>query len=689
MSKIQTLRFRRPIDKDKNEFAPKPVAARHTGILQDQLRRAARPPWVPRFSVAVRILLIFRVTAAMYSNLQDCDEVFNYWEPLHYLYKGYAFQTWETAPQYAIRSWAYTLLWLFPSKVLFWVLHETGKRPAFFFVRFVLATISTLCEAKLYDAVRLKINNRVARYMLFMLAANAGMWNASTALLPSSFSMYTTTLALSYAFVPPSNQTSHRTLAAVVLFALGAVLGWPFALALAIPFVFEELFVFGADRVPAKDRFGWQLNRATRLLLCGAVAALVPVPIMLIDTYYYGKVTAVFWNIVKYNVFPDAARGPGLYGTEPWYFYLLNLGLNFNILLPLALLSLPALAITYRIDRRRLGNAVPSAEESSPFRLLALRLLPLYIWIGILSAQPHKEERFMYPVYPLVCFNAAVMTYLLRGWIEVSYIKFTKSPYKASHSQIFRWTTMAIVVFSAFISLSRILALWKYYHTPMTIAYQFEKNEVPRLLNVTGLLEHPLPPPELLEEYRRKRTEDREDEERIDLTPIKDFGLRVCYGKQWYHFPGHYLIPDGIRVDWVKSEFDGMLPAHFRETHDGIRSRVLGTSHIPVGMNDLNKEEPMHYVDVSSCDYLVDLDFPHDPIESKHEPRYVLDDKTWERLFCLPFLDARHSSRLTRGFWLPGETWQSQNKFGEYCILRNTKSVEKKIEEVKIAHGTA
>jgi hypothetical protein len=92
MADIQTLRFRRPIERDKNEYAPKPVAARHTGILQDQLRRcvrvhalainafsrshsrAARPPWVPRFSVAVRILLIFRVTAAMYSNIQDCDE---------------------------------------------------------------------------------------------------------------------------------------------------------------------------------------------------------------------------------------------------------------------------------------------------------------------------------------------------------------------------------------------------------------------------------------------------------------------------------------------------------------------------------------------------------------------------------------------------------------------------------------
>jgi alpha-1,2-mannosyltransferase len=133
---------------------------------------------------------------------------------------------------------------------------------------------------------------------------------------------------------------------------------------------------------------------------------------------------------VRYNVFSDPSRGPNLYGTEPWYFYLLNLSLNFNILLPTALFSLPALAITHRIDRRRLGNDIPSPEQSSPFTLLALRLLPFYTWIGIMSIQPHKEERFMYPVYPLVCFNAAVTTFLLRGWIEVAYIKLTKSPYR-------------------------------------------------------------------------------------------------------------------------------------------------------------------------------------------------------------------------------------------------------------------
>ncbi len=92
--------------------------------------------------------------------------------------------------------------------------------------------------------------------------------------------MYTTMLALSHAFIPPSNKDGQRTLAAVVYFTLGAVLGWPFALAIAIPFVAEELFVFGADQVAAKEKLGWQLSRWIRLLLCGAVAATIPVSMM-------------------------------------------------------------------------------------------------------------------------------------------------------------------------------------------------------------------------------------------------------------------------------------------------------------------------------------------------------------------------------------------------------------------------
>lgn len=106
--------------------------------------------------------------------------------------------------------------------------------------------------------------------------------------------------------------------------------------------------------------------------------------------------------------------------------------LNFNGLLLLAIGSLPALVVTYFVDVKRLGAWKANPERSSPYTLLAMRLLPLYLWIGILTFQPHKEERFMFPAYPLICFNAAVTLYLARGWLEVAYIKITALPYEAS-----------------------------------------------------------------------------------------------------------------------------------------------------------------------------------------------------------------------------------------------------------------
>jgi len=95
------------------------------------------------------------------------------------------------------------------------------------------------------------------------------------AFLPSSFAMYTTALAYAYAFEPSSSSNKHRTLAATLLFATGAIVGWPFALALAIPFVFEELFIYGADIVTVQNRRSWMFGRFRRLFFAGFAAALI------------------------------------------------------------------------------------------------------------------------------------------------------------------------------------------------------------------------------------------------------------------------------------------------------------------------------------------------------------------------------------------------------------------------------
>ncbi|KAF8640902.1 hypothetical protein AX17_000550 [Amanita inopinata Kibby_2008] len=666
-SGVQHLRLRRP-----EPVQPKPQPARHTGILQDKLRRAQRRPWSPSFSFAFRAILLMRVAGAMYSNIDDCDEVYNFWEPLHFLDKGHGFQTWEVSPQYAIRSWAYIILHILPAHLATSFVGQ-DKRIAFFAVRLFLAVLSTLAEVSFYRTVHEKINERVGRYLFFILFFSAGMWNASTAFLPSSFAMYAVTLAFSYAFSPASSADNRRTLVSTALFATAGIVGWPFALALAIPFVFEELFIFSGDRVPPQNKGSWMVGRWRRLFICGLLAALVFVPVVTIDSLAYGNLLVVPWNIVRYNVFGGSDRGPDLYGTSPWHFYIANLFLNFNVLLPFALAALPALFVTRYVDRQRLGFYTPGVDQSSPFTVLAIRLAPFYLWLTILTLQAHKEERFMFPAYPLLCFNAAVTIYLVRGWQEVIFIKVTNSPYRASQTSIFRNFTLAVVASTSIISISRIIAMRVYYGAPMTLAYNFQYEELPRILNATGYLpEIPHNTPE-------------EEMPRIDLSPVRNLNLRLCLGKEWYRFPGHYLIPNGIRVDFVKSEFSGLLPRHFDKHLDDSNNEKTsawwwrpGTRVIPSDLNDLNLEDKSHYVPVDECDYLIDVDFPKNPRTSEFEPRYAIDKATWDRVVCKPFLDAQHSRLLTRVLWMPGAAWQDQNVYGDYCLLRNKESVARK-----------
>lgn len=143
-------------------------------------------------------------------------------------------------------------------------------------------------------------------------------------------------------------------------------------------------------------------------------------------------------------------------------------------------------------------------------------------------------------------------------------------------------------------SVARTLALWEYYHTPMTIVYRLESQELPRLLNATGYIT--LSPPRDPSDDRHDRYD--EEQPRIDFAPLKKMDITLCYGKEWYRFPGHFLVPDGVRVEWIKSEFDGMLPGHFLETaiDGGLFERMKGTKTIPGGLNDLNEEAPEFYV---------------------------------------------------------------------------------------------
>lgn len=176
--------------------------------------------------------------AALYSPIQDCDEVFNFWEPTHYISHGYGLQTWEYSPVYSIRSWLYVSLHAAIGKL--GSLIVPTKAAELYFIRCGLAVFCAACQTRLYSSICRTLNPRIGLLFILIALFSPGIFHASTAFLPSTFTMYTGMLGLS-AFL--DLRDSHKTAQGIMWFGLGSIVGWPFAGALMVPLLLEELIL--------------------------------------------------------------------------------------------------------------------------------------------------------------------------------------------------------------------------------------------------------------------------------------------------------------------------------------------------------------------------------------------------------------------------------------------------------------
>lgn len=256
-----------------------------------------------------------------------------------------------------------------------------------------------------------------------------------------------------------------------------------------------------------------------------------------IDAFFYHHVVVIPWRIVMYNVFSGSGQGPNIFGTEPWDFYMRNLLLNFNIWFLLAMVAGPLLGLDFLI-RSQSSTKRPSIRS-------IVFVSPFYIWLAIFSAQPHKEERFMYPAYPFLCLNAAVALHLMLSYFGSS----NRSKIVGKIPAMIKLTLVSLFVLLAIsVGVLRTVGLVSAYHAPLEIYA-------------------PLRRPEFI----------KSDE-------------IVCLGKEWYRFPSSYFLPSGMRAKFVKSAFDGLLPGEFNEAKVGF-GFFPGTWLDPPGMNDQNIED--------------------------------------------------------------------------------------------------
>ena len=402
-----------------------------------------------------------------------------------------------------------------------------GKPAEFYLVRVCLAAATAFCESRLYAAVARAFNPRVGVMLIVVLLASPGMFHAAAAFLPSAFAMACNMLGTAAFLDWPTGSKSH---VGIMWFGLGGVIGWPFAALLVAPFVTEEVFLSSITK---------DYVELVRRLVDGTVRVSIAVTLQIaVDAFFYHKPVVAPFNIVAYNVFSGSERGPSVFGTEPADFYLRNLLVNFHVWFVLASLAAPILGLQF-----------VARQTASRFTLVRSLFCtaPFYLWLGLLSLQAHKEERFMYPIYPCIALNAALTLHALLGWLGNADRKTLIGKVPAALKLA---CVLGAVLLAVQAGLLRAVGVVTAYHAPLQV-YAGLRGAAP-----------------------------------TDT---------VCLGKEWHRFPSSYFLPNGVHAKFVRSEFDGLLPGEFSEAKTGF-GFFPGTWLVPPGMNDRNVPDVGKYV---------------------------------------------------------------------------------------------
>ncbi|KRX52756.1 Alpha-1,2-mannosyltransferase ALG9 [Trichinella sp. T9] len=374
--------------------------------------------------------------SAILCPIMDCDEVYNYWEPVHMLVYGSGMQTWEYSPQYAIRSYAFLLFFSLPAKLISSVF--SSKLFLFTLMRVWISAFTIACDVLFAVVICKRLSSAVGFYYLIFQSIGCGSFLSGAALLPSSLAMAFTSCAY-------AAWLSDRNTVAVWSIAASALLCWPFAALLGLPIALHMMSC-GQWR---------KLFIHTIASGCFICAFMIPV-----DSYFFGRLVIAPLNIILYNVF--GTDGPNRYGTEPLSFYVKNLWLNWNVVFLMSVFSTPGLLF--------LGNRRPNDHVD------IRKVWPLYmgwtLWILVFFTQPHKEERFLFPMYPLLCATAAI-------GMEM-YHRILKQLFGGKFRSFFQFIFIALFFL---LSISRIVNLTVNFDGPSEVYKRVPDDFVPRNLS--------------------------------------------------------------------------------------------------------------------------------------------------------------------------------------------------------------
>lgn len=572
------MRRRAQVDKtiaigasDRNNCSPKPVK---------RSKKTARP--IDK-ATALYILIASRLASAAFNIIHDCDEVYNYWEPLHYVQYQTGFQTWEYSSKYALRPWIYIILHLIVGEP-FRLLFPHNKLAAFYGIRSLLGIASALSDWWLFTAVAMRFRPRVANTFLLALTVSSGIFTASTALLPSSFSMNALTVATAAIL-----KRRPRILIAAAF--MGVFWGWSVSGLAFLP--------YAPYVIASLSTWHWMVSGA--VILISTV-----LPLVLVDKYFYGHWTISFLNFIKYNVIGGGESS--LYGVEGTTYYLRNGFNNLQVILPFALIAPPVVTLLAVAIKRK--------------RMDALRLLwwlsPAYVWLGTISLLPHKEERFLYVVYPLLCLAGAVGVESTVDFVRhlSSALFNNRARAEGLLASVTRKVVLSLMLSMA---LSRTLALILYYGAPFDV----------------------------FKHLTRMGNNDK---------------ATICIGAEWYRFPSSYFLPPNYTLQFVKSGFK-TLPRPFDIDKGGSRAA-------PIELNDKHEVDPSSFWQSAvDCDYFVTLKEGEEYVDKE----LLSDAEDWNVEYSTQFVVNIQSRSVFRAFYVPWIAWK-RCFLGEYVLLRKRNS---------------
>lgn len=525
--------------------------------------------------------LALNIFASFVNHIDDTDETYGYWEVLHFLSFGRGMQTWEYAPKFAIRTYAFIAPLVPIVKLYEW--SGLSKLEIFHGIRLIFATLTAYSEASLLYSIEATQGMPMMRMTGLFMIFSPGMFFASTSFLPSAIIMSLVMLAISCWMQKQFTRT-------IVLGCIAVLFtGWPYVGVIFLPLGLHMMY-YSAN----KEGMGGIVSILSNVVVC---VVLVGGAAALLDRRYYGTWTFPTLNTIGYNA---GGSGDNLYGVESIAYYMRNLALTMGVAWPLGAVAPVILLREY--EALRPEHALSAAKKAAIAGNVVLYCCAA-LWLALLFSRPHKEERFMYPVYPLIAYFGAVSLIGLCDMIGdiVADLKgeapqqpltedFRELNNLASYAGADKDEKVAIAVKKrktwAYACKNLLIVL----SVVSTVSLCFSRVHSQHS-NYAGYMQ-----------AWKSISVEIEHSAPLQAIEVETKQVTVCTGGEWYWFASSFHLPRNAKLAFVKDNFRAQLPQYFTEHSEGI---LAGTAAAPLHMNDGNKEEPSRYVFVDQCDYII------------------------------------------------------------------------------------